>query len=81
MTDIGPRFGIVVRQLREARLWSQERLASRAGLNRSYMGEIERAAVMPSLCTAAKLALALEVSLSELIQRCERTAPVEAMAR
>jgi hypothetical protein len=45
------------------------------------MGEIERAAVMPSLCTAAKLALALEVSLSELIQRCERPAPVEAMAR
>jgi transcriptional regulator with XRE-family HTH domain len=72
MTDIGPRFGIVVRQLRVARRWSQERLASRAELNRSYMGEIERAAVMPSLATAAKLAQALEVPLSELIQRCER---------
>ena len=81
MTDIGPRFGIVVRQLREARRWSQERLASRAELNRSYMGEIERAAVMPSLATAAKLAQALEVPLSELIQRCECAPWMEADAR
>jgi XRE family transcriptional regulator, regulator of sulfur utilization len=56
---LGERFGLTVRQLREARGWSQERLASRADLNRSYMGEIERAAVMPSLATAAKLASAL----------------------
>jgi DNA-binding XRE family transcriptional regulator len=35
------------------------------------MGEIERAAVMPSLATAAKLAHALEVRLSQLISRCE----------
>ena len=71
MHEFGERFGIVVRQLREARGWSQERLAGRAGLNRSYMGEIERAAVMPSLATAAKLAHALEVPLSDLISRCE----------
>ena len=49
----------------------QERLAGRAELNRSYMGKIERAAAMPSLATAAKLAQALEVPLSELISRCE----------
>ena len=69
---VGERFGIVVRQLREARGWSQERLAGRAELNRSFMGEIERAAVMPSLATAAKLAQAFEVPLSELISRCEQ---------
>lgn len=69
--DVGERFGQAVRQLREARGWSQERLASRAELNRSYMGEIERAAAMPSLATAAKLAHALEVPLSQLISRCE----------
>ncbi len=68
---LGRRFGQVVRLLREARGWSQERLAGRADLNRSYMGEIERADAMPSLATAAKLALALELQLSELIQRCE----------
>ena len=75
MHDFGERFGSVVRQSREARGWSQERLAGRAELNRSYMGEIERATAMPSLATAAKLAQALEVPLSELISRCELRAP------
>lgn len=65
------QFGRVIRELREARGWSQERLAGRAELNRSYMGEIERRAAMPSLATAAKLALALDVPLSQLISRCE----------
>ena len=69
--DVGERFGLAVRQLRVERGWSQELLANRAELNRSYMGEIERAAAMPSLATAAKLALALEVPLSVLILRCE----------
>ena len=69
--DVGERFGQAVRQLREARGWSQECLASHAELNRSYMGEIERAAAMPSLAMAAKLAHALEVPLSQLISRCE----------
>ena len=71
MSRVGQRFGAVVRTLREARGWSQERLAHRAELNRSYMGEVERAAVMPSLATAAKLAQALDVPLSQLISRCE----------
>ena len=75
MDDVGEKFGAVVRQLREARGWSQERLAHRAQLNRSYMGEIERGTAMPSLATAAKLAQALDVPLSELISRCE-VAPI-----
>ncbi len=70
------RFGPVIRQLREARGWSQEHLAGLADLNRSYMGEIERSAAMPSLATAEKLARALEVALSELISRCETGAAV-----
>ena len=71
MSDVSERFAVVVRQLREARGWSQERLANRAQLNRSYMGEIERSTAMPSLATAGKLARALDVPLSELILRCE----------
>jgi ribosome-binding protein aMBF1 (putative translation factor) len=70
-TRIGEQFGKVVRGLRDQRGWSQEQLAARAELNRSYMGEIERACVMPSLATAAKLALALDVPLSRLIHWCE----------
>jgi transcriptional regulator with XRE-family HTH domain len=73
MPPIHQKFGFVVRELREARGWSQERLAGRAELNRSYMGEVERAAVVPSLMTAAKLAQAFGVPLSQLIARCERS--------
>jgi transcriptional regulator with XRE-family HTH domain len=69
------RFGAVIRELRESRGWSQEQLAGQASLNRSYMGEIERSAAMPSLATAEKLAQALEVALSELIFRCEKARP------
>lgn len=72
--DLNERFGRAVRQLREVRGWSQQCLAERAALNRSYMGEVERAAVMPSLATAAKLARALDVPLSQLISRCESAA-------
>ena len=80
MSEVSARFAAVVRQLREARGWSQERLANRAQLNRSYMGEIERATAMPSLATAGKLAHALEVPLSELISRCEASNQLPSIA-
>jgi ribosome-binding protein aMBF1 (putative translation factor) len=80
MSEVNQRFAVVVRQQREARGWSQERLANQAQLNRSYMGEIERAKVMPSLATAAKLALALDVPLSELISHCEASTSDRAQA-
>jgi transcriptional regulator with XRE-family HTH domain len=64
-------FGAVIRQMRKSRGWSQERLAADACLNRTYMGEIERARAIPTLATAEKLAQALQVALSELISRCE----------
>jgi XRE family transcriptional regulator, regulator of sulfur utilization len=74
MNDVSGKFGSVIRRLREERGWSQERLAGAAELNRSYMGEIERATAVPSLATAAKLAHALEVPLSRLISHCEGSA-------
>lgn len=73
VVGVGTRFGRVIRQLREQRGWSQEQLAHRAELNRTYMGEIERATAMASLATAAKLAHALELPLSSLISRCEES--------
>jgi transcriptional regulator with XRE-family HTH domain len=65
------KFPIVLRQLREARGWSQEQLAERANLNRSYLGEVERGQAVPSLVTVNKLAAALEIRASHLIARCE----------
>ena len=74
------RFGAVIRQLRKSHGWSQERLAADACLNRSYMGEIERARAIPTLATAEKLARALKVPLSDLISRCESPAPAGRVA-
>lgn len=65
------RFGIAVRQARENLGWSQEVLADKASLNRSYLGEVERGIVMPSLATISKLAGALSTNMSVLIARCE----------
>lgn len=65
------QFSQVLRQLREERGWSQEQLAERADLNRSYLGEVERGHAIPSLLTLSKLATALEIRLSSFIARCE----------
>lgn len=64
-------FGASVRHLRETRGWSQELLAERADLNRSYLGEVERGEASPSLVTAAKISSALGFRLSELLARAE----------
>jgi transcriptional regulator with XRE-family HTH domain len=64
-------FGLGVRQLREARGWSQERLAENSDLNRSYVGEIERGSVIASLATVEKLAAALKLTPSALLTHGE----------
>lgn len=69
--DLSARFGLAVRELRRLRGWSQEDLAAEASLNRTYLGEVERGQVSPSLVTAAKLAQALAVPLAELLARAE----------
>jgi transcriptional regulator with XRE-family HTH domain len=71
MSALIQKFPVVVRQLREEKGWSQEELAERADLNRSYVGEIERGMVTPSLLTVGKLALGLQIKPSSLLARCE----------
>jgi transcriptional regulator with XRE-family HTH domain len=65
------QFSMVLRQLREERGFSQEQLAERADLNRSYLGEVERGRAVPSIVTVSKLAGALDIRLSSMIARCE----------
>jgi transcriptional regulator with XRE-family HTH domain len=74
MKHLSGKFGHAVRQSREKLGWSQEVLADRAGLNRSYLGEIERGIAMPSLASIAKLAAALDTSMSTLVAHCEQPA-------
>lgn len=60
-------FGVTVRRLRESQGWSQEQLAEHAGLNRSYVGEIERGTVIVSIVTVEKLARALGMTVADLL--------------
>lgn len=64
-------FGRIIKNLREERRISQEILADRADLNRSYVGEVERGTAMPSLSTITKLARALNISAADLLARYE----------
>jgi len=64
-------FGRIVKHIREERGLSQEVLADRADLNRSYVGEVERGTAMPSLGTVTKIAKALNLSTSTLLARYE----------
>lgn len=60
------RFGDAVRRARAAAGLTQEDLADKAGLDRSYVGGVERGERNPTLEVIAKLAKGLGISLSEL---------------
>ena len=60
-------FGQRIAALRRARGWSQEHLAVRAGLHRTYIGRVERAEQNISLDNIFKIATALQVQPSDLM--------------
>ena len=62
------RLGRRIKTLRKELGLTQEDLAFEVGVNRSYMGFIERGERNPSLAMLKKIAKALEVSLSVLFQ-------------
>ena len=61
------KFGDKVREERHKQGLSQEELASRAGVHRTYIGMIERAEKNITLSTIEKIAKALGIKPSELI--------------
>lgn len=56
-----------VRLIRNIRGWSQEELAERAELHRTYIGSIERAERNVSIDNIAKLSRALQVKPGRLL--------------
>ncbi len=60
-------FGRTLRKLRLSRELTQERLAGAAGLTTGYVNTVERGIQVPSLTTILKLAHALGVTPSELL--------------
>ena len=66
MATIQKQFGQRVRELRLAKGFSQEELAFRAGIHRTYLGGIERGERNPALKNIAGIAKALDNTLREL---------------
>lgn len=64
--SIKQRFGVAIKQRRAELGISQEELAFRSGLHRTYISDIERGTRNPSLENIEKLAKALEISISTL---------------
>jgi transcriptional regulator with XRE-family HTH domain len=66
------RFGFAVKARREELGLTQEDLADRAGIRRTYFSEIERGSRNVALVNIESLAAGLSLAMSELFQRVER---------
>jgi DNA-binding XRE family transcriptional regulator len=71
-SSVPTAFGQVLRAQRERCSLSQEALALKANVDRTFVSQIERGIRQPTLTTLVKLAKALEVPPSKLISRTER---------
>lgn len=65
--NILKKFGANVHKLRLEKGWSQEELAERAGLHRTYIGSIERHERNVSLLNIERIAKALKVEIKDLL--------------
>ncbi len=65
--DVRVRFGRRIRQLREERGWTQEDVAKRFGIDRSFLSDIERGHRNVSLITQETLAEGFGITLAKLM--------------
>ena len=68
-------LGAAIRAARQAQGLSQEALAEIAGIDRSYMGGIERGEHNLAIMNLLKIADALRVKASKLLDEDERSCP------
>lgn len=66
-TDILKRFGETLREHRQRTGLSQEKLAAKAGIDRTYLGGAERGERNVALVNIVRLAEALEIPPAELL--------------
>jgi transcriptional regulator with XRE-family HTH domain len=64
-------FGATARKLRSDLGISQEKLAERADLHRTYIADIDRGARNPTLLSIKKLAKELGVSAADLLSKAK----------
>ena len=66
--DIRTALGVNLRAARAERGWSQEELADRSGLHRTYISGVERGARTPTIEVLATIAGALDLPLATLLE-------------
>jgi transcriptional regulator with XRE-family HTH domain len=64
-------FGKVLKEQRELKKLSQEKLAELCDLDRTYISLLERGLRQPTISTLFKIANALNITPSELIKKLE----------
>lgn len=67
MPTIQKKFGDKLRQIRNEKGFSQEKLALKCGLHRTYISDIERGARNVSLINIEKIAKALTITPKSLL--------------
>lgn len=67
--NLKERLGLNLRRFREKEGWSQEELADRTGLHRTYISGIERGIRNPTLMIIEKIAIALKVPPADLLKK------------
>lgn len=66
--EIAKRVGLLVRAQRKQREWSQEELAHRAGLHRTFVSSIERGTKNSTIASLHAVAKAMGLTVSELLE-------------
>ena len=68
MADLQRTMGTIIRRMRQERELTLKTLAARAGLSVVYLGEIERGKKYPSAPVLERLAAALALELSDVLE-------------
>jgi transcriptional regulator with XRE-family HTH domain len=72
IADVRERFGTAVKFRREELKMTQEDLADKAGIHRTYLSDVERGSRNLSLVNIEKLAAALTMPMSDLFKLVEK---------
>ena len=71
MTNPNIAFGKLIADLRQSAQLSQEELADRAAIHRTYVSQLERGLKSPTLVTLLRLSKALGITPSKLVRQLE----------
>jgi transcriptional regulator with XRE-family HTH domain len=76
VTNLLQHLGSCIREKRIQKNLSQEELAARASLHRTYIGAIERGERNPTILALQRISNALDMTLVELLAHCSESSQI-----